>query len=112
MNVLHIRIRNDGTPPHRETVFHKHSTHVEAVQEALAIVEKLDDGEWARDLISRLLSEGRAIWVWEWKKKGNGDYVQIVPLMNDTIDMVNYITNIDFHDSVILDEIRWIVDSP
>ena len=100
MDVLHICVRNDGLPPHKETFIHKYPTHVEAVQGALDILKGLDDGEWDRDLIARLLAEGRAIWVWEWRRKGNGDYVIIL----DTNNVINHLANIDFHDSVTLDE--------
>jgi hypothetical protein len=36
------------------------------------------DDEEENELIREHLQDGKAYWVWEWVRKGNGDYYQVV----------------------------------
>ncbi len=70
--VIHIQVRNDGSPPHRKCDSSVFKSRVDAVAHAVKLCEESDP------LVAAHLENGGAYWEWEWRRKGNGDYFQVV----------------------------------
>ncbi len=80
---LHIRVRNDSSPPHKVVADEsKFTSRQEALKhlllEVLAMDYNNDPTPSHKDFIRNHLLVGGAYWDWEWKRKGSGDYYQVV----------------------------------
>ena len=80
--VLHIQIRHDGSSPYRKyKIYHSLPKTkavdivVDEIQKLLRSYDETVDVDAVRDFF---LAE-KPIWVWEWERKGNGDYFHIWP---------------------------------
>jgi hypothetical protein len=77
--VLKLCVRNDGSPPHRVPNIERFASRDEAIQSCIislighAGVGTSDDTPELREKLYKTLDSGVAIWVWEWRRKGNGD---------------------------------------
>lgn len=84
--LIHIEVRNDGNSYKEITV-----TDFETVEEAsFAGAQQINADT---DEIRINLIEGKSYWVWEWVRKGNGDFYQVVQKM-DREEELNYIYNL------------------
>jgi hypothetical protein len=101
---LHVRVRNDGSPPHKivddESKF---TSREEALMHLFSLVLSDDDelDEKEKVLIENHLSLGGAYWNWEWRRKGNGDYYQVVE--NCTF---NFVLNLDYNFAQDLEDLQ------
>jgi hypothetical protein len=73
---VHVLVRNDYGP--QEHFIQFFDTFEEGLENIFKeIKDRVGDEERflsEKGKIENLLSQGKAIWIWEWEKKGNGDY--------------------------------------
>lgn len=93
--VLHIEIRNDGDGKKRKHEY-EYDSKEEAIFKALELATALDQGPINEEKARKTLQEGKALWVWEWKRKGNGDYVIV---LDENTDLVEFVLNVNYQDS-------------
>lgn len=58
------------------------------------------------DIIRNHLSEGYSIWKWEWVRKGNGDYFQVLEMSNNKLSFNDFNDVLDLYvlDDILKDE--------
>lgn len=76
--LLHECIRNDGCEEHTLAVT-QHNTQEAAIDAAVAVLGVVHDwlNDEYRQRAKTMLADGIRIFVWEWQRKGNRDFVQV-----------------------------------
>lgn len=100
---IHYQKRNDYSRS-IDCDVEKFNSKDEAINHIMERVSSLDCSDQWVDIYPKcreLLAEGKAIWKWEWRRRGNGDYLQVVENLNDEL---NYILNLDLSDSISFDD--------
>lgn len=78
--LANICVRKDGPPPYRQLFLHVKNNvddAIEYLQQELERLESYYDINSSDELLDHL-KKGKAVWVWEWERKGNGDYYKII----------------------------------
>jgi len=88
---IHMIIRNDENPPHTTS---NNVNFVSKEQAADHIMAQIGD-----DAAHPYIEGGKAFWVWEWRRKGNGDYFKVAEnIILDDLLNINYEESVDEDD--------------
>lgn len=90
--MLHICIRNDGSPPHRMVEFKWFDTRQEAA-------DSFTHHDHAKELLVKKLLDGEVLWEWEWARKGNGDAWMVTDVVEDSMTDFEMAKRLNLFDS-------------